>query len=316
MINFVNSYRRYVLDLEQINYAALSSPGQFIENIEKSFKKEISGAANYILNSSNNCRVVMLSGPSSSGKTTTANMISKELAKLGVQSTVISLDDFYLGHEDLKTSIEDDNKYDYETITALDINQIKECIASLLEKGCCEKPTYNFETMKPEDFKTPINLNENGIAIIEGIHALNPIFTEHINSTGIIKIYVNVKQGIKKSNNEKVMTNRDIRLIRRIIRDFKFRETSAHRTINMWQRVCDGEDKYISPFRNLSHLTINSIHMYELCIFAPILSELLSEAHDDPSIYETSQRLINLVKHFHPIDKKLVPKDSLMKEFF
>ncbi|MDE7389389.1 MAG: nucleoside kinase, partial [Lachnospiraceae bacterium] len=264
MLNITNTYRRYALTLKEINKLALSDPEFFVMTAEQAFRDDVKSIADSIVNSRFPCKVVMLSGPSASGKTTTAKMLQEELLNLGCGSEIVSMDNFYLGEDNVPRT--PDNKPDFETVHALNVPMIEKCIGDLLDKGSCEIAQFDFALSKPKEETVQINLHNDSIAIIEGIHALNPIFTKHIKSTlGLRKMYISVKQGIRaESGGGYLLTAAELRLFRRIVRDYNFRGSSVEHTLDMWPNVLFGEKRYIVPYKYSGDITVNSIHIYEL----------------------------------------------------
>ncbi len=315
MINLGNSYRRYALTVDKINEFARINPREFVDKAEQAYRSDVRDIARRILESPDKCRVVLLAGPSASGKTTTAKMLGEELSKLGSDAEIISMDNFYLGEANVPRT--HDDKPDFECVEALNIPEIERCIEALLKNGECDIPTFNFAKRKPTGKYVPVSIKGGKIAIIEGIHALNPIFTEHVGSTsGIKKIYISVKQGIHKSGVKGYfVTACELRLLRRLVRDYKFRGSTAEHTIGMWDNVLLGEKKYIVPYKYSGDITINSIHIYEPCITASEAVGILSQVTPGHPEYEYAQDLIKRAKMFEPISESMVPSDSLMREF-
>ena len=315
MISLDNSYRRYALTLEKINEYAADNPEEFVKKSEEAYRSDIRNIARSIIYSPERCKVIMLAGPSASGKTTTAKILGEELELMGSPAEIISMDNFYRGEANVPRT--KDGKPDFECVEALNIPQIENCIDELLKKGETDIPLFNFVKSEPSgDFKH-IDLDHGKIAIIEGIHSLNPIFTEHETTTdGIKKIYISVKQGIHKTGVKGYfLTACELRLMRRIVRDNKFRGASADHTIGMWDNVLLGERKYIVPYKYMSDITINSIHIYEPCITASQAVKVLSQVTPTHEKYEYAQQMIKRCEQFVEIDENYVPKDSLLREF-
>ncbi|HIS69521.1 MAG TPA: nucleoside kinase [Candidatus Gallacutalibacter stercoravium] len=312
MIRLGNSYHKFISHLEEINAAALQQPEQLIRQVERVFRLSLQLITEEIVDQKPVCRVVMLSGPSSSGKTTAAHLLCERLHQHGIGTQVISLDDFYMGEG--RAPLLPDGHHDYEAIEALDIPQLQACLLSLLEHGYCDKPNFDFAGRKPFAHKTHIQLKENELAVVEGIHALNPIITENLPQTGLLKLYISVKQGIKDEVGE-LLSPKDLRLLRRIVRDYKFRGMDPERTLDMWQRVCRGEDLYIRPFKRTSDFTINSLHIYEPCVLGQTALPLLDAVSSSSPSYPYIQSLARALHRFEPIDPDLVPEDSLLREF-
>ncbi len=315
MINLGNSYRRYALTVDKINEFASSDPLQFIIQVETAYRSDIKEIALKIASSAERCKVVMLAGPSASGKTTTAKMLAEELGNLGRPAEIVSMDNFYLGEARVPRT--KDGKPDFECFDALDISAIEKCIKELITTGESDIPTFDFSKSEPKGEYIHISLDGGKIAIIEGIHALNPIFTNHIDFTnGIKKIYISVKQGIHK---EKVkgyfITACELRLMRRLVRDCKFRGSTADHTLGMWDNVLTGEKKYIVPFKYLGDITINSIHVYEPCVIASEAVNILRNVTPGHPEYEYAQNLAERASQFVPISAEHIPKNSLLREF-
>lgn len=313
MKNFSNSYKKFVLGLDEINYATENHLDEFISDIENSYDNEISKTAKYILGLKNDRTIVMISGPSASGKTTTALMIKNKLKQFGFGAAIISLDNFYKDREKCK-SLEEDGVMDYESPEALDIEEFKKCMKSLIEKGFCDIPKFNFITKKPDNEKIHIELKKGEVAIIEGIHGLNPVFTKNLPPESIVRIYISVKQGISSYNGQ-IISNKNIRLIRRLVRDYKQRESDPQNTISMWKNVCKGQTTFIYPFKRTSDITINSLHLYELGVLKKIAIPLLGQITENSPAFEDSLILTSILQRFKEIDIDKVPHNSMLREF-
>ena len=203
---------------------------------------------------------------------------------------------------------------DYETVNALDVEMVRQCIRSVIDQGTCMLPAYDFMTSERRLNARALDVRENGFVIMEGIHALNPIFTKDLPAGSAIKLYVSVKQQIKDANGE-VVSPMDLRLIRRIARDVQFRNTSAERTLAMWPNVVAGEDKYIRPYRMSADYTVNSIHIYEPCVLRSSVIPLLRSIPEDSPHYRKARDLDARLMRFEPVDPDLVPENSMLREF-
>ncbi|QEY34160.1 nucleoside kinase [Caproiciproducens galactitolivorans] len=308
MVNFVE----YQNQLHLINAAASDHPEAFVNQTEEAYHESIRNIAESIVTQKRNCGLVMLSGPSSSGKTTTANLLKNAFQKIGVGSTIISLDDFYRGER--QAPLLANGQHDYESVDALDVPEVERCLLSLIETRRCNMPVFNFEIHMPYPHKRQVTLGEHDIAIVEGIHALNPIFINKLPANDVCKIYISVKQGIHEGKTE-LFTANGMRLIRRIVRDYKFRGAKPERTLEMWPNVMDGERKYIKPYRGDADYTINSLHAYETCVLAKEAIPILQEVPQDCKDYDLSQKLIQNLKKFTIISSELVPNNSIIREF-
>lgn len=312
MADFDNDLQKGGWTLPEINERAKRHPEELILEAEEAFASQIRKTVDKIEERRPECKILMVSGPSSSGKTTTANMIKDELMRRDIWSTVISLDDFYVGVARLPL-LKDGGK-DFESINGLDIEQVKKSIKGIVYEGFCDMPIYDFSTMAPSSERRQIKLPENGVIIIEGLHALNPVITEGLPLDSVFKIYVSVENDVQLGG-EKVLQPTSIRLTRRVLRDFYFRDTEAVRTILMWNNVCRGENLYIKPLKEQSNVSLNSFHAYELCVMATPMIELCASVTENLDVYEAIKRLQKKLDMFERLDKSLVPQTSLLKEF-
>ncbi len=311
MSNFASGYIKYINHIEQINDAATKNPALMIRECEDAYHENLKNISRNIVEQHGGARIVMLSGPSSSGKTTTAYLLKEYLGEFGKKAIIISMDNFYRGRE--KAPLRQDGKYDYEAVEALDVQKLKICIGDIVEKGKFAVPNYSFPLGKAVG-KTDYEINDSDIVIIEGIHALNPVFTNEVEAERQIKLYVSVKQQIKDTNGE-VLSPMDLRLIRRIVRDMRERDTTADRTLSMWESVMDGENKYIRPYRMSADYTVNSIHLYEPCVLRTMAIHVLREIPEDNPNYGMARNLESCLMRFEPIDTGLVPQNSMIREF-
>ena len=313
MSSIPNSYHHYVTSALQINDAAQNGAPDFVMQVEEEYHKDVAYIAKQILNPENRCRIVMLTGPSASGKTTTAKILGDELEKLGSGAIIISLDDFFLG--EARTAPGRDGKPDYESVYALDIPQVHSCMFDLIHYGTCNMPKFNFNKKRPPEKKTVITLPQGHIAIIEGLHALNPIFTDELHCHGLLKLYVSVKQGVAASNGKLLLSAQDIRFLRRLVRDYSYRRADPEFTFDIWQSVCAGEKKNIAPYKKHSDFTLNTIHLYEPCVVGKKAYPLLSQIEEESVHYEKARRLMESIERFSPLDEALIPRTSMIREF-
>lgn len=312
MMSWLNTYRRYACDIKRINEQAKYDAKGFVEMTEEIYKNDLRQIAGQILTMPAKRHIIMLSGPSSSGKTTSAQKLADEFRRKGCEVQHISMDDFYLGKDKVRKL--PDGKPDFESVEALDIPLVKKSVRELSETGRCDIPKYDFKESRRTNIIQHLELSSNAVIIIEGIHALNPIFNDVSAEENVSKIYVSVKQGIKNGE-EYVLTNREIRCIRRVVRDNSFREAPPEKLLVMWGDIVDGEKKYIRPYRYTSDFTINSIHIYEPCIMKEPAIKLLEQVSEKSECYGTARHLIKSLSDFESIDSSIVPADSLMREF-
>ena len=312
MMNWLNTYRRYACDINRINEMAKSDAKAFVDMTEESYRNELCQIAERILTIPAKRHIIMLSGPSSSGKTTSAQKLADEFRLKGCEVQHISMDNFYLGKDNVRKL--PNGKPDFESVEALDIPLVKRSVRELSETGRCDIPKYDFKESRRTDIIQHLELSSNAVIIIEGIHALNPIFDDVAAAENASKIYISVKQGVKNGE-DYVLTNREIRCIRRLVRDNSFRQAPPEKLLAMWGDIVDGEKKYIRPYRYTGDFTINSIHIYEPCIMKEPAIKLLKQINENSEYYMTAQHLIKSLSGFESMDMSLIPENSLMREF-
>ncbi len=291
---------------------AVQQPESFIEKCENIYNSKIKSIAKQIVDSGRT-EIVMLAGPSSAGKTTTAKKLRRELAKLGAESHTVSLDDFYLNNCDSPRF--PDGTPDYETVDALDIECFEKKMKELLEKGETDLPEFDFLKGERKEKYNHIAISPTDVIIVEGLHALNPVITEHLPKERLLKIYINVSSRIFGEGENIVLNKRNMRFIRRLVRDYRSRGNSVEETYKMWITVQYGEDTYLFPFKDKADIKINTIHLYETCVLRDVAIKLLSELDKDSEFHKEAQHLIRSLEKFPSLDSDLVPDDSLLREF-
>ena len=312
MINFVDYYIHYTERLRHINNAVLNSPAELIRQMEQQYSKRINEIADFVMSTGNGRKLVMMSGPSSSGKTTTANMLVSRVKESGANAVCLSLDNFFKGEG--KAPLLPNGAYDYESVYALDIELMQQCLTDLLEKGRCMMPRFDFSAKSPAPERYPLEVGENDVIIVEGIHALNPIITDCLPEERMVKIYISVKQGIKEGD-DTVISAHQIRFLRRLVRDYQFRSSPPERTFDMWPQVLRGEKLYITAYKRLATVTINSIHIYEVNAIADKAIEILGGIPENSPYYAQAQEYIRRLALFENLDEGLIPENSLIREF-
>lgn len=312
MPSFASGYIKYINHLEQINDGAVLDPEKMITEVEESYHDHLRNIARSIISYKNNVKLCMLSGPSSSGKTTTAHLLQEYLREMGKVSYIVSMDNYYLSNDSIPVLF--DGSKDFETVNALDIGKIQDCIKNIVENGIIEIPKFDFTAGRPVEPSSFIDIDHGDIVIMEGIHALNPVFTKSIDKNRMIKLYVSVKQSIEDANRE-VINPLDLRLIRRIVRDMQFRGTDPERTLEMWDNVVKGENNYIKPYRLSADYTVNSIHLYEPCVLRTMAIPTLRAIAEDSLFYRKARDLESRLMRFEPIPCALVPQKSMLREF-
>ena len=256
-------------------------------------------------------KIILLSGPSSSGKTTSAMKLSLYLKSLGLNPTRLSLDDYF--HERIETPLGEDGKPDFESITAVDIKLFDSQISKLLKGTKVVVPTFNFIDGKKE-YKRTVQLKENDILIIEGLHALNEELLTNIPKKKKFKIYVSPLTYLNIDNDNRISMT-DLRLLRRMVRDNRTRGYSPSVTLGTWMKVRSGEEKHVFPYQDNADALFNTSLAYELSVLKTYAEPLLFSIKEDDPEYQTAQRLIELLKFVLPIPSESVPKTSILREF-
>ena len=256
--------------------------------------------------------IVMIAGPSSSGKTTSAKRLGIQLMTNLIVPKMISLDDYFVDRE--HTPRDENGELDYESLYSLDLERLNSDLSRLLAGEEINLPTYSFELGRRIDRERPLRLDRNDVLLIEGIHGLNPELTAKINPDNIFKMYVSALTTLKIDNHNWISTS-DNRLLRRIVRDNKYRHTSAIDTIKRWPSVRRGEEKWIFPFSENADATFNSSLIFELGVMKPYAEPLLRDVPPDEVQYAEAYRLMRFLSYFLPIPADQIPTTSLLREF-
>lgn len=292
---------------------ALVSTGKVEELIRISETKqsnELLQLAEKIYNNKD-LKIVLLAGPSSSGKTTTSKKLCMFLRSFGVNPAVISMDDYFVEREE--TPLNEEGKPDYECLEAVDLKLFDNQIEQILKGEEVVTPTYNFLTGNKE-YNNKIKLGNSDVLVIEGIHALDKRVLTNISKNKIFRIYISALTELNIDNHNYISTT-DNRLLRRIIRDNKTRGHGVQRTISTWPDVRRGEEKYIFPYQDNADYTFNSALIYEIGVLKTYAEPLLYAVDPSDSCYEEAKRLINFLGFFLPIPADAIPKDSILREF-
>lgn len=257
-------------------------------------------------------KLVLLAGPSSSGKTTSCKRLSIQLAVNGLKPLQISLDDYFVDRE--RTPKDENGEYDYESIYALDLQKINDQFNALFRGEEVELPKYDFQSGKSKKSGQRLKMNDNNVLVVEGIHALNPELTAQIPNEQIFRVYASALTTILLDNHNYIPTT-DNRLLRRIIRDYKYRGVSAQDTIHRWPSVRAGENKWIFPFQENADAMLNTAMLYELAVLKMQAEPLLEQVPENCDEYAEAYRLLKFLKYFKGIPFNNLPPTSLLREF-
>lgn len=257
-------------------------------------------------------RVVLISGPSSSGKTTSAKRLGVQLRVLGLHPVLISLDDYFV--ERTATPLDENGDYDYEALEAIDLKQLNDHLRRLIAGESVEIPRYDFITGTRQWHENPLQLDDRSILIMEGIHGLNPRLTPSLPEQMKYKIYLSCFTSVAMDNVSRIPTT-DNRLLRRITRDYRTRGSDAQATIARWGSVRRGEEKHIFPYQENADVMFNTSLFYELGILRPIVEPILREIPDTMPEYGEADRLLRFLDNFTPISPDEIPPTSVLREF-
>lgn len=306
------NFHKRTLKLEGINHFAKVDPEGFAQSENERYQREIDALARFLTVGFDSHCLVMLSGPSSSGKTTTALMLRDRLREMDVDAHTISMDDFYRGREQAPRL--PDGSFDYEALEALRLDTLETCMRDLLQKGCAEIPRFDFQAGKPAEETRELCIQPGSVVIFEGIHAINPYFERHLPSENLFKIFVNTVTPIYDGS-DKLVARRELRLIRRLLRDERFRGSPVENTLGMWPQVVRGENEYMFPYVDTADYLVDTTHAYESCVFAPLLLPSLKAVPPDSPHAAMAARLVSKLERFEPVPLDAMPRDSLLREF-
>lgn len=318
--NYFNSLEEYsewgnklnINNLGELNdYISNSNSGNLIQLSEIMQDYKLLNIAEEIVLNKDDYKVILLSGPSSSGKTTTSMKLSLYLKSLGLNPTHLSMDDYFLERD--QTPLGPNGKPDFESLNALDIKLFDSQISKLLKGTKVTVPTFNFISGKKE-YKRTIQMQKNDILIIEGLHALNENILKNIPKKNKFKVYISPLTYLNIDDDNRISMT-DLRLLRRIVRDNRTRGYSPSTTLNNWEDVRKGEEKYVFPYQDNANVMFNTSLAYELGVLKTYVEPLLYTVKADDPEYLTARRLLELLKCVLPISSESVPQISIIREF-
>lgn len=304
-----------VSSVGELNRAVADRQSAELINVAEAMHNKLIGRiADEILRRKNKggASIILIAGPSSSGKTTTSKRLAIQLMTNLMTPKLISLDDYFVDRH--RTPLDEKGEYDYESLHALDLELFNEDIRALLRGEEINLPSYSFELGCRVEKHRPLRLEANDVLIVEGIHGLNPELTSEIPQDQIFKMYVSALTTLRIDNHNWISTS-DTRLLRRIVRDYKYRHTSPEETIKRWPSVRRGEEKWIFPFQEFADATFNSSLLFEIAVMKTYAEPLLRSVPHNVSEYTTAYRLLRFLEYFRPIPDSQVPSTSLLREF-
>jgi len=302
-----------VPDISDLNNSCNNGKSEvFIKVSEALHEKKIGQIADTIRSKNNHVKIILISGPSSSGKTTFAKRLAIHLIVNGMKPLNLSLDNYFVNRDD--TPLDEFGNHDYEAVEALDIALFNENLLALLNGEKVELPKFSFETGQRFYDGETMQMHPENVLIVEGIHGLNPELTSSIPSEAKFKIYVSALTSLNIDNHNRVSTT-DNRLVRRIVRDYRYRKYSARETISRWQSVRAGEEKHIFPFQEEADTMFNSALLYELAVLKPFAEPILLEVQPNQPEYSEAVRLLGFFRYLKPLKPTEIPPTSILREF-
>ena len=298
------------IDIRELNRMAKDDPEGTVLSAERDYKGYVEEIASRAVKDGN-IRIILLAGPSGSGKTTTANLIADKIRSYGLVSSVISLDNYYRDSTDPQYPRAPDGERDFEAVEALDLPELERTLIDISEGDDYSVPYYDFKLGR----RTKVNCYPkilHGCVIIEGLHALNPKICEHLNMSRVLRVFISVSTNINLDG-ERILSGRKLRFVRRMVRDSVYRASDAERTLEMWENVLLGEDKYLYPYRDLADIDFNTFHAFEPGVMRAFAERLISTELAEKNEY--AGIVIKALSMVEPISQAIVPRDSLIREF-
>ncbi len=285
---------------------------EVIRIAEALHEKKVAGLAERIAAESERIRVVLIAGPSSSGKTTFSKRLGVQLKVAGLQPVAISLDDYFVDRD--KTPRDENGEYDFESLHALDVPRFNRDLQALMAGETVVLPRYDFQTGKSVSTEVPLKITPAHVIIVEGIHGLNPDLIPEICDDCVYKIYISALTQISIDGQNRIPTT-DNRLIRRMVRDHRYRGHDALQTLHRWPSVRRGEERNIFPYQENADVMFNSALLYELAVLKQYAEPILKQVYQDQPEYAEVKRLLKFLSYFKPLDAKTIPPTSIMREF-
>lgn len=282
-----------------------------VSAVERDYDEKVRTVAHRLI--ADRCRVLLLAGPSSSGKTTTSRLLCEELRERGHEATVLSLDDFYRNPEDPAYPRDDEGDLDFEAPDSIDIGLVHDCIEAILEGQTYPAPRFDFHAHRRAPEPQPLSVPEGGVLIVEGLHALNPRLVAGLPQDRLFRLFISVSTNVTDDKGGRILSGRRVRFLRRLCRDALYRSSDAANTYALWSNVTRGENLFLYPHRDTADLTLNTFHPYEVGVLRPYAERLLAAENAPHDLYLDEIRAALL--HFDPLPTEIVPGASLLREF-
>ena len=307
---------RYSPVMDEISLPAMEEalsrdPAELVAREEEAFRQKVETAVARAEELKS--QIVLLSGPSSSGKTTASRLLAAGLSRDGSRSCRISLDDFYKDRQSVPTW--EDGQKNFESIEGLDLEALARCMEELFRKGRARFPIFDFAAGKRSPLSRELIFDENTCLIFEGLHALNPLLEPCLGGHPALRLYISVHSDFVDGRGRTVLRAREVRLLRRLLRDRVRRDTNAAGTLMLWDYVLRGEELYLWPYRTLADIHINSAHGYEPFLYREEAMAMLREVGPEDMHRETIDGILEALEELPDMDRGLVPQTSLLQEF-
>lgn len=286
--------------------------GEYINDFEYAFDKNITNIAQRLKNDLTHSRIVLISGPSSSGKTTFTLKLERELDNMGLEAETISMDDFYLDRSQAPKKA--DGTPDFETVYSLDLPEMRRCFEQFVKEGGMEMPHFSFRQGRRVEQRRHIPCRENTVLLVEGMHALSDVVGEYIPNESARRIFISIRNSLDIGD-DMLLDSRNLRILRRMIRDYKFRGSSPDHTLQLWLDVIAGDILYVEPFESRADIMVNSFFPYEAGVLKPTAQQMLTSITKDSIFYHQCQGILERLENVSQIDTDLLPPTSLLREF-
>ncbi|MFV0401907.1 MAG: uridine kinase [Oscillospiraceae bacterium] len=309
----INDKKYTLVETEEINQLARENPARLIADSEAYYNDQVMNAAKLIRKAGGRYKFVLLCGPSASGKTTTAHKLKHRLVAQGIGAGVVSMDNFFMGMDSYP--LLPDGNPDMESIEAVDMELLNQTFEKLLSTGGSKFPVFDFTTQTRHLEHQEMALGEKDVLIMEGIHALNPAVLRDIPRDRVFRLYVSVRSRFINGD-RRILDPKEIRLVRRMVRDHKFRNYAPTQTLDYWHNVIASEKVNINPYRDDVDLKMDNTLDYEVCVWHEMLQSLLQSIQvGDYSEYPQLEHIFDALLHFEELNHELIPKNSLLREF-
>lgn len=290
-----------------------ADPKEFFRECNVRYEGELGRIADRIAERAGHRQFILLAGPSASGKTTTSLKLKAALMARGVRTVAVSLDDFFKNRTD--TPLLPDGRPDFESPEALDLDLFTHVTQELLEHEKASFPIFDFKQAKRGEKVRHLQLPQGSVAVVEGLHALNPVVASCLPGERTFRLYVSVSSEFADADGKVLMSAQDVRLVRRVLRDYRFRASNAAHTLALWEDVCRGEDLYVRPYKPLADVALDTVFACEPCLFAGMALWHFESAWEDGPFTPEAERLVTAMKQFPRMSQRIIPPACVLREF-